>query len=65
MLAMSSTPDGRATRRRERRQTTTRGEVGAATAEKTARRRRSPRGPACSDGRSARRASLNAFASPR
>jgi hypothetical protein len=39
--------------------------VGAMTAERTARRRRSPRGPVCSAGRSARRASLNASASPR
>jgi hypothetical protein len=35
------------------------------TAERTARRRRSPRGPACSAGRSAQRAFLSASASPR
>jgi hypothetical protein len=64
-LATSSTPGGRATRKCGRRRATTHGEVGAMTAERTARRRRSPRGPACSAGRSARRSLLNASASPR
>jgi YD repeat-containing protein len=40
-LATSSTPGGRATRRREQRLATTYDEVGAMTAERTARRRRS------------------------
>jgi hypothetical protein len=64
-LATSSTPGRRATRKRRWRQATTHGEVGTTTAERTARRRWSPRGPACSAGRSARRASLNASANPR
>jgi hypothetical protein len=36
-LVMSSTPGGRATQKRRRRQATTHGEVGAMIAEKTAR----------------------------
>jgi hypothetical protein len=64
-LATSSTPGGRATRRRGRRQATTPGGVGAMTAGRTAHRRRSPREPACSAGRSALRASPSASASPR
>jgi hypothetical protein len=64
-LATSSMPGGQATRRRGRRQATTPGRVGAMTARRTAHRRRSPRGPACSAGRSARRASPSASASPR
>jgi hypothetical protein len=62
-LATSSMLGGRATRRCGRRHATTRCGVGATTAEKTAHRRRSPRGR--SAGRSARRAFLNASASPR
>jgi hypothetical protein len=53
-LATSSMPSGRETQRHGRRQATIHGGVGATTAVKTARRRRSPRGPACSVGRSAR-----------
>jgi hypothetical protein len=64
-LATSSTPGGRATRRRGWRQATTHGEVGAMTAERIARRRRNLREPACSARRSARRAFLNASANPR
>jgi hypothetical protein len=64
-LATSSTPGGRATRRRGQRWATTSDGVGAMTAERTARRRRNPREPVCSAGRSARRASLNASANPR
>jgi hypothetical protein len=55
----------RAKRMRERRQATTHGGVDATTAMKTALRRRSPRGPVCSAGRSARRPSPSASASPR
>jgi hypothetical protein len=64
-LAMSSMPGGRATRRHGRRQATTHGGVGATTAVRTTRQHRSPRGPACSAGRSARQASRSASASPR
>jgi hypothetical protein len=64
MLATSSMPDGRATRRCGQRQATTHGEAGAMIAEKIVRRRRNPREPACSAGRSARQAFLNASASP-
>jgi hypothetical protein len=64
-LATSSMPGGRATRRRGRRQATTPGGVGAMTAGRTAHRRWSPREPPCSAGRSARRASPSASASPR
>jgi hypothetical protein len=64
-LATSSTPGGRATRRRGRRQATTPGGLGATTVGRTARRYRSPREPVCSAGRSARRASPSASASPR
>jgi hypothetical protein len=64
-LATSSMPGGRATQRRGRRQSTTPGGVGAMTAGRTARQRRSPREPVCSAWRSARRASLSASASPR
>jgi hypothetical protein len=64
-LATSSTPGERATQRHRRRRATTPGGVGAMTAERIARRRRSSRKPVCSAGRSARRASLNASASPR
>jgi hypothetical protein len=64
-LATSSTPGERATRRHGRRQATTHGGVGATIAVRTAHRRRSRRGPACSARRSARRASRSASASPR
>jgi hypothetical protein len=47
-----------ATRRRGQRRATTLDGVGATIAGRTARRRRSPREPVCSAGRSARRASL-------
>jgi hypothetical protein len=47
------------------RQATIHGGVGATTVVRTARQSQSPRGPACSAGRSARRASLNASASLR
>jgi hypothetical protein len=63
--ATSSTPDERAMRRRGRRWATTLDGVGAAIAGRTAHRRRSPRQPACSAGRSARRASPSASANPR
>jgi hypothetical protein len=61
--ATSSTPGGRAMRRRGRRRATT--GVGATIAGRTARRRRSHREPACSAGKSARRASPSTSASPR
>jgi hypothetical protein len=51
--ATSSTPDERAKQRRGQQQATTLDGVDATTAMKTARRRRSPREPACSAGRSA------------
>jgi hypothetical protein len=62
--ATSSTPGGRATRRRGQRRATTLDGVGATIAGRTAHRRRSHRKPACSAGRSARRASPSASASP-
>jgi hypothetical protein len=65
MPATSSTLDGRAKRRRRRPQATTPDGAGATTAMKTSRRRRNPRGPACSVGRSARRLSRSASASQR
>jgi hypothetical protein len=46
-LAMSSMPGGRATWRHGRRQATTHGAVGATTAVRTTRQRRSSRGPVC------------------
>jgi hypothetical protein len=55
--ATSSTLGGRAKQMREWRQPTTLDEVDATTATKTARRRRNPREPMCSAGRSARRPS--------
>jgi hypothetical protein len=61
----SSTPIGRATRRHGQRRATTLSGVDGTTAEKTARRRRSPRAPVCSAGRSARRPFPNASASRR
>jgi hypothetical protein len=64
-LATSSMPDGRATQRHGRRRATAHGGVGAMIAVRTAPRRQSPRGPACSAGKSARRASRSASASPR
>jgi hypothetical protein len=63
--ATSSTLGVRARQMHERRQATTLDGVGATTAMRTALRRRSPREPACSAGRSARRPSPNASASPR
>jgi hypothetical protein len=57
MPAMSSTPGRRATRRRGQQRVTTPDGVGATTAGRTAHQRRSNREPACSAGRSARRAS--------
>jgi hypothetical protein len=63
-LATSSTPSGPTMQRHGRRQATTHGGVGATIAVRTARRRRSPRRPACSAGRSARRVSLNASTNP-
>jgi hypothetical protein len=63
--ATSSTLGRRAKRMRERRQATTLGGVDATTAMKTTRQRRNPRGPVCSAGRSARRPSPSASASPR
>jgi hypothetical protein len=63
--ATSSTLSGRAKRMRERRQDTTLDEVDATTAMKTARRRRNPREPVYSAGRSARRPSPSASANPR
>jgi hypothetical protein len=63
--AMSSMLEGRAKRTRERRQATTLDEGDAMTAMKTARRRRNPRGPVCSAGRSARWPSPSASANPR
>jgi hypothetical protein len=56
---------GRAKRMRERWQATTLDEVDAMTAMKTARRRRNPREPVCSAGRSARRPSPSASTSLR
>jgi hypothetical protein len=63
--ATSSTPTGRATRIRWRWWTTTHNWAGTTIAVRISRRHRSPRGPACSAGRSARRVSLSASASPR
>jgi hypothetical protein len=63
--ATSSTPGGRATRRHGRRWATTRGRAGVTTAVRTTHRHWSPRGPTCSAGRSAPRASRSASASPR
>jgi hypothetical protein len=63
MPATSSMIGGRAKRRRGRPQATTPDGVGATTAMKTARRRRNPRGPACSAGRSARQPSRSTSAS--
>jgi hypothetical protein len=63
--ATLSTPGGRATRRRGQRRATTLDEVGTMTAGRTAHRRWSHREPACSAGKSARRASPSASASPR
>jgi hypothetical protein len=63
--AMSSTLDGRAKRRRGRQHATTLGGVGATTATRIARRRRSPREPVCSARRSAQRLFPSASASPR
>jgi hypothetical protein len=57
-LAMSSTHAERAMRKRGRQWTTTPGGADATIAARIARRRRSPQGPVCSAGRSARRASL-------
>jgi hypothetical protein len=54
---MSSTPGGRAMWRRGRQRATILDGVGATTAGRTTRRRRSHREPACSAGRSARQAS--------
>jgi hypothetical protein len=65
MPATSSTLGGQAKRRRGRPQATTLDGAGATTAMKTARRRRNPRGPACSAGGSARRPSPSTSASPR
>jgi hypothetical protein len=62
--ATSSMLGGRARRTHGRRQATTLGGVDATTAMKTALRRRNPRGPVCSAGRSARRPSPNASANP-
>jgi hypothetical protein len=64
-LATSSTPGERETRRHGQWQATTHGGVGAMTVVRTAHRRRSPWGHACSAGRSARRASRSASGSPR
>jgi hypothetical protein len=55
---MSSTHTERATRKRGRRWATTPGGADATIAARIARLRRSPRGPVCSAGRSAQRASL-------
>jgi hypothetical protein len=63
--ATSSMPGGRATRRRGRRRATTLDWVGATTAGRTAHRCWSPREPAGSAGRSARRVSPSASANPR
>jgi hypothetical protein len=63
--ATSSTPGARARWMRERRKATTLDGVDATTATKTVLRRRNPRGPVCSAGRSARQPSPNASASPR
>jgi hypothetical protein len=52
--ATSSTPDGRAKRKRGRQQATTLDGVDVMTAMRTAHRHRSPREPACSAVRSAR-----------
>jgi hypothetical protein len=62
--ATSSTPAIQAMQRRGRRRATTPGGVGATTVARTAHRRRNPQGPACSAGRSTRRAFLSASASP-
>jgi hypothetical protein len=63
-LATSSTPAVQATQRRGRRRATTPGGAGITTTARTAHRRRNPRGPACSAGRSAWRVFLRASASP-
>jgi hypothetical protein len=62
--ATSSTPDERAKRRRGRQRATTLDGVDVTIAMRTAHRRRSPREPACSAGRSARQPSPSASASP-
>jgi hypothetical protein len=63
--ATSSTPGARARRTREQQWATTLDGADATTAARTAPRRRSPQGPVCSAGRSARRRSPNASANPR
>jgi hypothetical protein len=62
--ATSSTLAERVTQRYGRRQATTPGGAVATTAARTVHRRRNPRGPVCSAGRSARRASPRPSASP-
>jgi hypothetical protein len=57
--ATSSMPTERTAQRHERRQDTTPSGAGATTAARIACRHRSPRGPVCSAGRSAQRASLS------
>jgi hypothetical protein len=64
MPTTSSTLGGRAKRRRGRQQATTLGGVDSTTAMRIARRRRNPREPACSAGRSARRPFPSASARP-
>jgi hypothetical protein len=64
MPATSSTLGGRAKRTHERQQATTLGGADATIAMRIARRRRSPRGPACSAERSAWRLFPSASASP-
>jgi hypothetical protein len=61
----SSTPGARARRTREQRWATTLDGADVTTAARTAPRRRSPQGPVCSAGRSARRPSPSASANPR
>jgi hypothetical protein len=63
--ATSSTLGVRARRMSEQRQATTPDGVVVTTAMRTVLRRQSPRGPVCSAGRSARRPSPSASASPR
>jgi hypothetical protein len=65
MPATLSTLGGRAKRMHERQQATTLGGADATIAMRIARRRQSPREPACSAGRSARRPFPSASASPR
>jgi hypothetical protein len=62
--ATSSTPDERAKQRRGRQHATTLNGVDVTTAMRTAHRRWSPRGPACSAGRSTRQPYPSASASP-